>query len=159
MVKGTYFNIILCFFIIQTCVMAQYPSGKSLTLEHKIVVAQKIQKTSPEDAIVSLNEVISIALKEKKFFVVGKSYAILGDIFEDIQQYDLAVDRYKLGLTYLNLSNLSTEKQSEVKAEINLKLGNAYIKLKDYDPAEISYLDGLNSSKDSTLLLLSLIHI
>ena len=159
--------------VIVTCLagITQLPAQKilkSATLEAKLEQATRISETNPPKAISILNEVISKALKKKRPDLVSRSYAILGDIYHNINQHELAIERYMQSLHHLEQHKTEfNPTYNYLKAELYLKIGETHLHLKDYPAAEGAFHSGIALTKDSTQLLLlhegilelSLIHI
>ncbi len=88
--------------------------------------ARQLKQTSPADALDKVSEAIGISVAGKDVFNEGKSYIVLGEINESIQEWKLAFENYAIAHDKLKrrFSKTSEYRQSLFgMASSSLKLG------------------------------------
>ena len=111
--------------------------------------AKSAKEESPSEAISILEEAIDLAKKEKDRKTEGEAYFLLGNIYEDIGQNELALGRYAQAI-----KTLRRKKNGGLTAGIHQRMGQLYLKLKDDGKAETSFLQCLKLTNDKELKIL-----
>ncbi len=96
--------------------------------------AQAMQEKSPPDAIKLVERAIQMAKKEGDWQTEGESYILLAEIYEDIGQNDLALQRYGQALGILKRS-----KDIGPTAAVHQRMGQMYISQNNDKLAESSF--------------------
>ena len=84
--------------------------------------AKTLIKDSPSLAVNMLEKVINIAREEGDFMLEAEAYSVLGEIFEDIGQNKLAIQRYEQAMRIYN-----TQDNAAIVAPITESLGSLYL--------------------------------
>jgi tetratricopeptide (TPR) repeat protein len=72
------------------------------------------------------------------------AYNYLGDTYNNLQQFQLAIDNYNLSIHYLEISKLSFQQIISEKMTILTSLGDTYLNKKEYLSAYNSYNKGIS---------------
>lgn len=110
--------------------------------------AEQVKEKSPTQAIKLLEQAILEASREKDFQEEAEAYYLLGNIYEDIDQKELAVQRYELALSTFKVS-----KNEFSNAEIYQRIGQLSVDLKDDKKAEKNFRLCISASNDKNLTL------
>jgi len=108
--------------------------------------AKRIREKSPTQAIRLLEQVISSTSKRKDLQTQGKAYALLGNIYEDIGQADLAIERNLQAVELLGSFNEGNE-----LAEVYQRLGQLYLEQKNDQEAEKSFRYCIGIARDPAI--------
>ena len=108
---------------------------KKEPLEVMLNRAQNLRQKEPQVAISILEEVIANARKRDRINE-GKAYILLGDIYRDINQNDLAVERYSNALNIFN----SIKKNITEKTETYSRLGDLFLEIENIENARTNYI-------------------
>lgn len=134
--------------------MEKYSKSKRIQSGTAILEeARAIQKDKPAEAIELVEQVLrSFNKKKKKKRRVGYSteanaYTLLGEIYEDINQNKLALQRYQQAI------GVWTKSKRNIGAESKLyyRIGQLYLKEKDAQKAEDNFSRCTKMSKDESL--------
>lgn len=112
--------------------------------------ARLVHQKSPTEAIKFVEAAITKARQEKEWQVEGEAYVFLGNIYEEIDQKGLALQRYQQALTLLG----RTPKPSAIKAETFQRMGNIYLEQGKDGEAEESYQNCLKWSTGKALTVI-----
>ncbi len=102
-------------FLSTTCVVGQgnktYKSFSERTQEDRelLIRAKSIAKTDPTEAIRLLQKALEIAIPAKNYDVEGEALFVLGGIYLEALQYDIAIDYYNKSLS--SFQKTSDEKE------------------------------------------------
>lgn len=96
--------------------------------------AQTVKEKSPTQAIKLLERAVLEASKKKDWEEEGQAYLLLGEIYEDIEQKDLAIQRYEQALDILGRT-----KNRGTTAVIHQRMGQLYLDLNNDKQAEKSF--------------------
>jgi len=118
-------------------------SSKSLLKQ-----AQSKKEKNPTEAIALVEEAINKAKKKEKREVEGQAYQLLGEIYEQIGQHDLAIQRYQEALP-----RSGSEKDSQAKAILHERIGQLYLIKEDDSNAETYFRLCIDNSIDKSLIL------
>lgn len=105
-----------------------------------------MQEKSPQQAVKLLEEALVYARKDEDFATQADAYTLLGNIYEDIGQKDLALQRYQQAIT----AN-SRLKSGANTAQIHQRMGQLYLDLKQDLNAEASFKICLQSGGDAAI--------
>ncbi len=108
--------------------------------------AKSLREKSPKQAVKLLEEALLYARKDEDFATQSDAYTLLGNIYEDIGQKDLALQRYQQAI--LANSNL---KSGGNTAQIHQRMGQLYLDLKQDNKAEGSFKLCLQVGKDTDI--------
>lgn len=112
--------------------------------------AEKIKTTNPKAALENVQEALAMSIAEEDPFNEGKSYLLLGEINENIQEWKLALDNYFNAYQKLSQAENTADRKkiskvisvddesSELKKALN-GLGRTAFKLGQYDDALTHY--------------------
>jgi tetratricopeptide (TPR) repeat protein len=118
--------------------------------------AEKIKNKDPKAALENVQEALAMSIAEEDHFNEGKSYLLLGEINESIQEWKLALDNYTNAFQKLSSgTNKAADDNSESKkvelndgtTELNKALtglGNTNFRLGQFEEALKYYQDLLN---------------
>ena len=109
--------------------------------------AQLLKEKSPAAAIKVLEQVIRQSRKKDRDSE-GTAYALLGSIYENIDQKDLALQRYEMALNAIN-----PKKGSAQVATIHQRMGQIYLNQKNDVAAQNSFNLCINFSSDEKLTI------
>ncbi|HFA49286.1 MAG TPA: hypothetical protein ENJ95_09740 [Bacteroidetes bacterium] len=147
-----YFRYILCLVFIAFSSAAQGQEKEKhvnkFRNQSQLELARDIYKDAPTKAIKIAEEVILRASKRKDKEMEGEAYVLLGNIYENIGQKELAVQRYEQALGILGQL-----KNRAHTADIYQRLGQLYIDLKDDKKAEEGFTICLKNSEDEDVVL------
>lgn len=110
--------------------------------------AKSKQIKNPTQAISLLEKAISLARKEENLENEASGYILLGNIFEDIDQKDLALQRYLQALPLFKGSN-----NVDLKAEVHKNIGSIYLDQGDLKAAILNFNICIKESGDKKLTL------
>lgn len=113
-------------------------------IERLLNDAENLKKKNPKAALENVQEALAMSIAEEDHFNEGKSYLLLGEINENIQEWKLALDNYlnayqrlaetegrSRGMASKKLASDSDE-DSEVKRALT-GLGHTSLRLNQYD--------------------------
>jgi len=114
----------------------KYSPKQEQSSEALLERATQLQEKSPKEAIALLSQLIQRMGKSKRRDrnSESKAYLLLGSIYENIGQDELALQRYNQVLSLLN-----PKKQEEEIARVHLKIGRIYLRQKLNKLAEESF--------------------
>ena len=107
---------------------------KGLSVEELINAAEEIKDAKPELAIQYLEQALNQSSRSKGQFLKGRIYYLLGDIYQGIEQYDAAQNRYLQALKILQKN-----KDRTLKDYVNARLGEVSVKRKDFTQGEVYF--------------------
>ncbi|MEO1257346.1 MAG: histidine kinase [Bacteroidota bacterium] len=110
--------------------------------------AEALQEKSPKEAIQILQRAVLEATKKGDFQSESEAYVLLGNIYENIDQKELAVQRYEQALAALGKS-----KRRLPNAEIHQRIGQLSVELGDDKKAETNFRMCINTSRKEELKL------
>ncbi len=110
--------------------------------------ARMIKDKSPTKAIELIERALTMSRKQKRGGVEGEAYLLLGNIYEQIDQDDLALQRYQQALPYLG-----RKKGSNQKAKAYERMGRIYLAKKRDKDAERNFTFCLDNTYDKMLSL------
>ncbi len=122
--------------------------GKRQTSASLIQQAREVMEKSPPEAIRLVEKAINIASKKEKRQVEGEAYVLLGNIYEQIGQNELALQRYQQAM-----SRVGNKKDSNPKAIIYERMGQLFLTLENDKQAENSFQLCIDLSYDKSLTL------
>jgi len=97
--------------------------------------ARNIKEKSPTKAIDLVERAISYARKQKAPTAIeGEAYILLGNIYEDIDQKDLALERYQKALPFLR-----SKKGGSEKGMVYERMGQLYLSKNNDKAAEANF--------------------
>jgi len=127
-------------------------SKRQLSNQELLYEAQLIQEEDPAAAILLVEQVIRNFKKKKRnkdWKTEKGAYIILGDIYQQINQNDLAILRYEEGLKVLRKF-----KEISETSDIYLRLGQVYLKMKNAGEAEDNFKKCIDVTTDRRILQL-----
>ncbi len=121
--------------------------------------AELEQKENPTKALDLIEEALAISITENDHYNQAKCYKLIGEINEDISEWDLAILNYDLAKNLLS-ENFKTPNSIEEYAPIIKGLGRSHFELKQYQEAlsyftELLKLSSSNRNQIDACLLLS----
>lgn len=92
--------------------------------------ANKLKYSNPEQALINVQEALGQSIAQRDDFNEGRCYMLLGEINENIREWNLALENYTRA--YLKLSGLSAKQDNRTEllrvlkglGDMNLKLGH-----------------------------------
>ncbi|MBK9013027.1 MAG: tetratricopeptide repeat protein [Saprospiraceae bacterium] len=96
--------------------------------------ASALREKSPTEAIKLLEEALLYARKDGNQADQAEAYTMLGNIYEDIGQHELALQRYQQAL-----DAISRSKEGGNPAPIHQRMGQLHLELKSDKAAELSF--------------------
>ncbi len=121
---------------------SSFSKVKQVPTERLIARAKSLKDKDPEAAITLLEQVINQSRKGDWQYQ-GEAYILLGDIYVDINQIELAKERYELAL-----NTFSSYKRYNERIPIYIRLGQMALDNKDSDEAERNFKLCLKYSAD-----------
>lgn len=109
--------------------------SSSESIDRILREADKLKTKEPELALTKVQEALGLSLTQRDDFNEGKSYLLLGEINESIEEWNLALDNYNRAFQKLSDQYKSTkENQRALKGlgDMNLRLGNYTAALQHY---------------------------
>jgi tetratricopeptide (TPR) repeat protein len=112
--------------------------------------AEKIKVSDPRAALENVQEALAMSIAEEDLFNEGKSYLLLGEINENIQEWKLALDNYFNAYQKISQAENTSDRKkiskvisaddesSELKKALN-GLGRTALKLGQFDDALTHY--------------------
>lgn len=110
--------------------------------------ARKEKEKNPTNAILLVEESINKAKKKEKRQIEAEAYYLLGEIYEQIGQNNLALQRYQEAL-----SRTGDKKTTQDRALIHERMGIVFLKEEDDRRAEVSFNLCIQSSQEQTTTL------
>ncbi len=110
--------------------------------------ARAVQKERPLEAIRLVEEAITASRSNKDSRTEGEAYALLGNIYAQINQKELALQRYQQAL-----NALARTEAADLKAEIHQHIGQVYVDQGKDKPAEENFQLCLDLSSDKPLVI------
>ena len=151
-----YFRYILCLFLIAFACSVhgqkkgdKFSKGKRYQGPTLLEQAEASKEKSPTRAIKLLDQAILEASKKGDRQAEGEAYILLGNIYEDIGEKELAINRYEQALRTFSMS-----KDVMQDAEIYQRLGQLHVDLKNDKQAEVNFKYCLNTAYDKQLKLI-----
>jgi len=123
-------------------------SKRQVKKEFSLKMAQGLMEESPALAVEMLEFVIADATETNDKRTEARAYTILGEIFEDIDQKKLAIQRYEQALQIYGAQKFAPE-----HAPISEKLGRLYLDDSNSKQAVYYFTLCLNNTNDRTLEL------
>lgn len=109
--------------------------------------AYEVKEKNPKQAINLLEQVIRLSAKSKRSRgEEGRAYFMLGNIFEDIDQAELALSRYEQALPYF-----ARYKKSDELSQIYYRMGSIHLNANQTDQAEINFTLCIENSSNKKL--------
>lgn len=117
-----------------------------------------MREKSPKEAVKLLEEALLYARKDGDVQAQAEAYTLLGNIYEDINQPELALQRYQQALNALSPSdekskkkpskaNLPGQRASTNPAPIHQRMGQLYLDLKNDEAAATSSKSALTNQR------------
>lgn len=129
-ISNLVFFLLLLLPVSTLCAQGKEKYGRSKASVSKIDQARRARLKDPEYAIKLLSQLI----KEKApVSEVVEAYTLLGDLYGDVEQHDLAIERYTTAL------QLSGEMPAVTVAGIHRRAGDAHVKLNALSAANSAY--------------------
>jgi len=97
-------------------------------------------------SIKQVEQAIQLAKREKDWRTEGEAYFFLGNIYEDIGQNELALQRYQQALKILSYS-----KEISSTDRIHQRMGQIYLELKNEKGAEVSFKRCIELSRNEAI--------
>ena len=143
--------LILFFLSLGTEVLAQKKMSKSSKRSQPkelLSEARRLKDSDPSQAIALLEQVIFKKSKRPDYQNQGEAYVLLGDIYQSIDQSDLALKRY------LDAERIySRSKNTLVPALVYQRQANLFLKKGNAPKAEALFNTCIEISKDQTLTI------
>ena len=111
-----------------------YSKVKNSERRNYLDEARSLREKSPTEAIKLIEEALLNARKGNDAQSQAEAYTLLGNIYEDINQPELALQRYEQALTAISRS-----KRGGNPAPIHQRMGQIYLDLKSDKEAELSF--------------------
>lgn len=108
--------------------------------------AEQLKSTNPSEALTKLEEALGMSLTQGNKLNQGKCYLIIGEINEGIQEWKLALDNYDLAYQVLSSEYFTTKEFNKAIRGI----GNAYLKLGNYEQALLYFQESLKFQLNAT---------
>ena len=108
--------------------------------------ARELKLESPALAVKMVEDVIDYAIETKDDGMEAEAYTLLGEIFEDIGQIKLAIQRYEQAF-----SIYSRQKMSPELPRIAESLGGLYLEFSDSKQAMLYYNMCINRTRDNEM--------
>ncbi len=145
--KKTQYIFVIIGFLFSTNLVAQKKikspyNSKRQTPAAMLDEAQRLSEDSPSAAIKVIEKIISNKNDKSAYALLDEAYFILGKIYEDINQNDLAIERYKTALTY------TSRKDGDQQALIYYRLGILALEQENKQNANINFDKCINLSTD-----------
>ncbi len=116
--------------------------------EELIRRARTLKDKSPKEAIALIEEAISSASKKEKRRIEAEAYTLLGNIYEQIDQGDLALNRYQKALELTD-----RKKERDKKAVLYERIGQIYLDKKNDQKAENAFQLCIETSTNKAITL------
>lgn len=110
---------------------------KPLTSPYTTIAQNLKFHNKHKEAIKYLEKAIEINTKNKNNTGLGISYNKLGNVYEDLGDFDKSIDCFKKGISFAQ-----KDKFVMLEAELSVNLGRLYLEKKDYSNAEKNLLIG-----------------
>jgi chemotaxis protein histidine kinase CheA len=145
--KKTQYIFVIIGFLFSTNLVAQKKikspyNSKRQTPAAMLDEAQRLSEDSPSAAIKVIEKIISNKNDKSAYALLDEAYFILGKIYEDINQNDLAIERYKTALTY------TSRKDGDQQALIYYRLGILALEQENKQNANINFDKCISLSTD-----------
>ena len=108
--------------------------------------ARAIHEKNPKRAISILDGIINQKSKSRDYKLESDAYILLGDIYVNINQTDLALARYQRALTLLQKTKYYSE-----KAQLYYQIGKLHLERKDAYSASQSFTSCIEMNSDKKL--------
>ncbi len=112
--------------------------------------ARELKEESPADAIKLLEQVVGSTRKKRNRQIEGEAFILLGNIYEQIDQNELALERYGQALSIVQYN----KKDNASKAIIFERMGQLNLVLGNTKGAEEYFSECISWSYDETLSLI-----
>lgn len=109
--------------------------------------AREFKDENPNKAIRLLERVIFSKSKRVNYSDKGQAYQLLGEIYEDIDQPELALDRYDEAIRFFEQGKL------DIPTSIYHRKGQLHLSLGDYDKATTNFNLCVETKKEKTLTI------
>lgn len=120
-----------------------YSKAKNSERRNYLDEARSLREKSPTEAIKLIEEALLNARKGNDAQSQAEAYTLLGNIYEDINQPELALQRYEQALTAISRS-----KRGGNPAPIHQRMGQIYLDLKSDKEAELSFKRCIDMASD-----------
>ncbi|MFT4535085.1 MAG: two-component system LytT family sensor kinase [Saprospiraceae bacterium] len=120
--KKAQYILVVVGVLISTSLMGQkkskeYFESKRQSPFEMLAMAQQLKENSPTQSIKIIEQLVANKKDKATYGLLDEAYFLLGEIYEDIDQDELAKQRYDLALSYTSKSD------EDQKAIINYRLG------------------------------------
>ena len=112
----------------------------------KLLEAQKYRAKDPAQSIKIIENLLGGAKRKKNRAIEGEAYFLLGNIYEDVNQPELALNRYQSALSFFQRT-----KDPENQAKTHSVIGKLEFGFNRYSNAERSFQNCVDLTKDKTL--------
>ncbi len=122
------------------------------TPQEMLAQAKSLKVEKPQASIDLINQLITQNKKSQDKELIIKSYILLGSIYEDIRQYALGIDRYKMAITIMQEYN--DPKSNGINAqlpELYRRIANLNLNLLQYDAAAFAFNTCIDNTDDNQL--------
>ena len=119
---------------------------RTITSQELLDQAKALSDQSPKEAIYLIEQIITTKKDKFSYLLFDDAYVLLGKIYEDIDQLDLATQRYTQALSH------TSKNDEDQKALIFYRLGRISIKSKNVKLAESYFTKCLSIVVDDQLL-------
>lgn len=123
-----------------------FSKSKRQTPASMLAQAQQLSDNSPTQAIKIIEQIVANKNDKTTYGLLDEAYSLLGKIYEDIDQNDLAKQRYNEALTY------TSKGDEDQKALIHYRLGVIAIKEEQSKIADLNFVKCLSFSNNSQLI-------
>lgn len=113
--------------------LKEYSKSKKQDPASMLSTAQQLSDGSPTHAIKIIEQIIANKKDKSTYGLLDEAYYLLGKIYEDIDQNDLAIQRYNEALTY------TSKGDENQKALIHYRLGVIALKKKQSKVADSNF--------------------
>ncbi len=123
-----------------------YSKSKKTQRRNYLGEARALREKSPTEAIKLVEEALLYARKDDDAQAQSEAYILLGSIYEDINQPELALQRYEQAL-----KAISRSKRGSNTAPIHQRMGQLYLDLKNDKAAATSFQICIDQSVDKDI--------
>jgi len=143
-------------FLVSYCLIAEAQTSKVRSLQSTpaqlLDSAAQLRAKNPNEAILQIEKIFELLAVEEDLETEVKAYVLLGKIYFDIRQYNLALQRFEKASQVnqlLKSSSSSSEFKKEAKkkttgkneldGQIAYQKGLTYVQLEQFNPAQLAF--------------------
>lgn len=139
--------LFLVFFFVSNAFAQKFSKAMQGDFRQNLEEARTLKFKDPAKAILLLEEILEPVKRKKDLGIEAEAFMLLGDIYENQNQQELALQRFLKAEDLFSRTN-----NFELLAQAQYRIGRINLKLKNYDVAENYFDDARSNTNDLSLI-------